>query len=140
AYLTNETIFDLTALPKHLIVIGGGPIGCELAQGFAMLGSKVTIVEAKNLLPKDDEDCVEIVRQTLKGMSIEILEGVQVKGITRRHDSTIEIQVASSEDAEIIVGSHLLVATGRKVNVEKLNLEKASVHYTSKGVVVNARL
>ncbi|WP_133139290.1 dihydrolipoyl dehydrogenase family protein [Legionella genomosp. 1] len=140
SYLTNETIFDLTVLPKHLIVIGGGPIGCELAQAFAMLGSKVTVVEAMKILPKDDRDCVAVVRQSLKDMNVEILEEAQVNEVSQKDESTIEVKISTSPDDKTLTGSHLLVATGRRANVEHLNLDKAGISYTKKGIEVNNRL
>ncbi|QDP73307.1 dihydrolipoamide dehydrogenase [Legionella israelensis] len=139
-YLTNETIFDLTLLPKHLIVIGGGPIGCELAQAFAMLGSKVTILEARKILPKDDEDGVEIVKNSLLAMKIDILEQAEVNEVTQKNAEILEVKVKTSSGEKIIEGSHLLIATGRKANIEQLNLDKAGVSYSSKGIEVNTRL
>ncbi|WP_133129033.1 dihydrolipoyl dehydrogenase family protein [Legionella nagasakiensis] len=139
-YLTNETIFDLTVLPKHLIVIGGGPIGCELAQAFAMLGSKVTLVEVMNILPKDDKDCVEVVRRSLKNMGIDILEETRVNEVVQKDESTIDVKITTPSEDQTISGSHLLVATGRRANVERLNLDTAGVSYTPKGITVNVRL
>jgi len=139
-YLTNETIFDITALPKHLMVIGGGPIGCELAQAFAMLGSKVTIIEAMSILPKDDKDCVAVVRDSLKDKGIEVLEQSQVNEVIRKNDATIDVLITTSKEDKILTGSHVLVATGRKPNVDKLHLEKANITYSKKGIDVNNRL
>jgi pyruvate/2-oxoglutarate dehydrogenase complex dihydrolipoamide dehydrogenase (E3) component len=139
-YLTNETIFDLTVLPKHLIVIGGGPIGCELAQAFVMLGSKVTIVEAMTILPKDDKECVAVVRQSLKDMGVEILEEAKVNEVIQDEESTITVKVSKPSDNIVLKGSHVLVATGRKPNIDKLDLDKACIAFTKKGIEVNARL
>lgn len=139
-YLTNETIFDLNVLPNHLIIIGGGPIGCELAQAYAMLGSKVTIVEVMAILAKDDKDCVSVVRQSLKDMNIDILEEAEVQKVAQKDESTIEVKITTSEGEKTITGSHLLVATGRRASVKNLGLEKAGVSYTQKGINVNDRL
>lgn len=139
-YLTNETIFDLKTLPKQLIVIGGGPIGCELAQAFAMLGSKVTIIEAMNILPKDDKDCVAIVRQSLKDTGIVVLEQSQVNEVVKKDEATIEVKISTPSEDKVLTGSHVLVATGRKPNIDKLNLEKADIAHSKKGVEVNNRL
>lgn len=139
-YLTNETIFDLKILPEHLIVIGGGPIGCELAQGFAMLGSKVTIVEAISLLPKDDKEAVAVVKQSLKDVGIDILEDAKVNEVAQENESAIEVKLSKSSEEIVLTGSHVLVATGRKPNVEKLGLDKAGISFTKKGIDVNARL
>lgn len=139
-YLSNETIFDITVLPKHLIVIGGGPIGCELAQAFAMLGSKVTIIEAMSILPKDDKDCVAVVRNSLKDTGIELLEQSQVNEVIRKDDATVDVLITTSKEDKVLNGSHVLVATGRKPNIDKLSLEKAGIAYSKKGIEVNSRL
>lgn len=139
-YLTNETIFDLQEQPEHLIVIGGGPIGCELAQAFAMLGSKVTILEGLNLLPKDDADCVAVIRNELEQMHISIYEQIKVQQIKPHPDSDITVAIEHQGKSLPITGSHLLIATGRSANVNGLGLEKAGVQYTPKGISVNQRL
>ncbi|KTD73847.1 dihydrolipoyl dehydrogenase family protein [Legionella tucsonensis] len=139
-YLTNETIFDLQEQPKHLIVIGGGPIGCELAQAFAMLGSKVTILEGLNILPKDDADCVAVIRQQLEEMNMTIYEQAKVQEIEAHPDTGIIVSFEYQNEASTISGSHLLIATGRRANVDGLDLEKANVNYTPKGIEVNQRL
>ncbi|MDI9640974.1 FAD-dependent oxidoreductase [Kamptonema cortianum] len=77
-YLTNKTIFKLKEKPDHLIVVGGGPIGCELAQAYSLLGVKTTILEAFSLLPKEDPEVVDVLRGSLKEDGVEVLEGAQV--------------------------------------------------------------
>lgn len=139
-YLTNETIFNITTLPSHLIVVGGGPIGCELTQAFAMLGSRVTIIEAMSILPKDDKDGVAVVRQSLKDTGIELLEESQVNEVVRKDDGTVDVLISNASEDRVLTGSHVLVATGRKPNVDKLNLEKAGIVYSKKGIEVNNRL
>lgn len=139
-YLTNETIFDLQERPEHLIVIGGGPIGCELAQAFAMLGSKVTILEGLNILPKDDADCVAVVRSQLEEMNIAIYEQAKVQQIESPPDSGIIVSFKRQNELETITGSHLLIATGRRANMDGLDLEKANIKHTPKGIEVNQRL
>ncbi|HHM2297816.1 TPA: FAD-dependent oxidoreductase [Legionella anisa] len=139
-YLTNETVFDLQKLPEHLIVIGGGPIGCELAQAFAMLGSKVTILEGLNILPKDDADCVAVIRNELEEMNITIYEQAKVQRIETQADNGIIVSFEYQNEPARITGSHLLIATGRRANVDGLDLEKALVKYTPKGIEVNQRL
>jgi len=139
-YLTNETLFDLQGQPEHLIVIGGGPIGCELAQAFAMLGSKVTILEGLNILPKDDADCVAVIRNQLKKMPIAIYEQVNVQQIESNQNAGITVSFKHQNKLATATGSHLLIATGRLANVQDLDLEKANVKYTSKGIEVNQRL
>ncbi|MBA3536096.1 MAG: FAD-dependent oxidoreductase [Tatlockia sp.] len=139
-YLTNETIFNLTEQPKHLIVIGGGPIGCELAQAFSMLGSKITLIEGFNLLPKDDVDCVAILRAQLKAMGIIIHEQAKVLGVEPHAHGGIKVSINQAGEKLAIRGSHLLIATGRRANVENLDLEKAGIVYSNKGIEVNSRL
>lgn len=139
-YLTNESIFDLKELPKHLIVIGGGPIGCELAQAFAMLGSKVTILEGLTILPKDDADCVAIVRSQLIAMNIGLHEQIQVQQVEPHPLVGITVTCSHKNRQFNITGSHLLIAAGRRANVRNLALEKTGVTFTSKGIEVNQRL
>ena len=139
-YLTNETIFDLKEQPKHLIVIGGGPIGCELAQAFSMLGSKVTIIEGLTILPKDDIDCVSILREQLNFMGVVIHEKSKVQKITHTTKNNIKIVIEKQKKTIIISGSHLLIATGRRANVGGLDLEKAGIRYSDKGIDVNSYL
>lgn len=135
SYLTNETIFDLKKKPDHLIVIGGGPIGCELAQAYSLLGVKTTILEAFSLLPKEDPEVVDVLRKSLKEDGVEVLEGAQVTSISQ---SKNEIKVSLGK--KVIEGSHLLIATGRKANVEGLGLERVGIRYTSRGIEVDQRL
>ncbi len=138
-YETNETIFNLTTLPKHLIVIGGGAIGCELAEAFALLGAKVSIVEGFKLLPKDDADAVEILRERLLALGVLLYEGIQVKAIAG-DEKTIEVHIEQEGKTLKIAGSHLLVSTGRRANVTDLGLDEAGVRYSDKGITVDARL
>ncbi|HGI8166029.1 TPA: NAD(P)/FAD-dependent oxidoreductase [Legionella pneumophila] len=139
-FLTNETIFDLKEQPEHLIVIGGGPIGCELAQAFAMLGSKVTILEGLNILPKDDADCVAMVRCQLEEMNIFIYEHIKVQQIEPHPETGMTVSMEHQGEPLTITGSHLLIATGRRANVNDLDLEKANIKYSPKGIEVNQRL
>ncbi|KTD24754.1 mercuric reductase [Legionella lansingensis] len=138
-YETNETIFNLQTLPKHLMVIGGGPIGCELAQAFAMLGSEVSIIEAMTILPKDDRDCVAIVKHQLEETGVRFYEQSQVNLIANLK-SGIDVQIETPKGVCTLTGSHVLVATGRRPNIAQLDLDKAGVRYSAKGIEVNARL
>jgi len=134
-YETNETIFSLKTQPKHLIVIGGGPIGCELAQAFAMLGTQVTILEAFKILPNDDADCVDIIRKKFELMNIVIHEDIKIQNINQQ-----TVSIKNNGKMIDIQGSHILVATGRRANVNHLDLEKAGVQYSPKGIEVDKRL
>ncbi|HEX5796210.1 MAG TPA: mercuric reductase [Geminicoccaceae bacterium] len=138
-YLTNETIFDLTERPEHLIVLGGGPIGCELAQAHRRLGAKVTVLELFAILPKDDPAAVEVVRGQLRKEGIELREHVEVTGV-ERDGNGVAVTITEAGTRQRIAGSHLLVAAGRRPNVEGLGLEAAGVEYGPKGIAVDARL
>ncbi len=140
SYLTNETIFSIKEKPKHLIVIGGGPIGCELAQAFAMLGSEVTLLDVLNILPNDDADCVAIVHEQLEKMDIAIYEQIKELQIKSYESPNITVSFKYQNTQLTISGSHLLIAAGRQVNINSLDLDKANVKYTSKAIAVNARL
>lgn len=138
-YYTNETIFDLTETPKHLIVIGGGPIGLEMAQAHRHLGSEVSVLEMFSIMPKDDQELVEVVRKQLVQDGIALNEGVKVIG-TRAHNDGVEVTIERDGKTETVQGSHLLIAAGRQVNVDGLNLEAAKIDYTKRGINVDARL
>lgn len=138
-YLTNETIFDLTELPEHLLVIGGGPIGCELAQAFAMLGSKVTLLEGLSILNKDDAACVKIVEQSLSECGIKIYQHAQVKRVGSTA-SGIRVEAQLDNESVSFDGSHLLVAVGRKPNIDALNCEAAGIEINRGGIIVNDKL
>jgi pyruvate/2-oxoglutarate dehydrogenase complex dihydrolipoamide dehydrogenase (E3) component len=133
-YLTNETIFDLDATPAHLIVIGGGPIGLELAQAHRRLGARVTVLEALRILPKDDPALVEVVRRRLAAEDVEIIEGAGVERVETGNGVTA---IAGGRRIE---GSHLLVAAGRRPQFDHLGLDAAEVAHTPKGVTVDRRL
>jgi pyruvate/2-oxoglutarate dehydrogenase complex dihydrolipoamide dehydrogenase (E3) component len=138
-YFTNETVFDNTVLPEHLIIIGGGPIGLELAQAHRRLGARVTVLEAKSILPKDDAEAVAIVREALTKEGVVIREGAAVTAVSKA-DGGVAVTTARNGQNDVIVGSHLLLAVGRAVNVGDLNLEAAGVKYSRKGVDVDAGL
>jgi pyruvate/2-oxoglutarate dehydrogenase complex dihydrolipoamide dehydrogenase (E3) component len=139
-YLTNESIFDLSEQPDHLIVIGGGPIGIEIAQSFRRLGSKVTVVERYGLLAKDEPEAVEILRHALVGEGVAVYENSGVTNVAR-NGPNIDVRIApSSGYARVITGSHLLVATGRKPNTSGLGLDAAGIEMTPRGIIVNGRL
>ena len=134
-YLTNETIFNLTETPKHLIILGGGPIGIEMAQAHRQLGADVTILIRSHMMPKDDPELVDFVRTRLQQDGIHIVEQTSVENITQLND---EIVVKTGD--EIYTGSHLLVATGRQVNADSLDLEAANVAYDNHGIRIDERL
>lgn len=139
AFLTNETIFELREKPERLIIIGGGPIGMEMAQAHSRLGSIVTVLEAFDPLGKDDPEHTSIVLEKLKKEGIEILSRIKINNITESKSGVkIELEDAGSERQ--IKGTHLLVAAGRSANVTGLNLEAAGVEYSKRGIVVDSGL
>jgi pyruvate/2-oxoglutarate dehydrogenase complex dihydrolipoamide dehydrogenase (E3) component len=139
-YLTNETVFELTETPAHMIVIGGGPIGIELAQAHRRLGAKVTVLEAlPSIMPKDDPEAVAFVRRRLAQEGVTIIEGAKVDGVAR-HANGISVEVTKGGVAHHIEGTQLLIATGRRPNVEGLGLEAAGIAFERSGIKVDARL
>ena len=139
-HLTNESIFDLARLPEHLIVLGGGPIGVEMAQAHRLLGSRVTIVEAVSLLGKDDPELVDVVRRRLKADGIALHEATKATAIARAADGAIAVEVADSTGTARLAGSHLLVATGRVPTIDGLALDQAGIAHTRAGITVDSRL
>ena len=135
-YETNETIFDLRDQPEHLIIIGGGPIGMEMAQAHVRLGSRVTVLEGAKALGKDDPELAAIALERLRAEGIEIIEGA----LAARIEGSAGNITVHTKDGQTFNGSHLLMAVGRTPNVDKLDLEKAGVEYDRKGLKVDASL
>jgi pyruvate/2-oxoglutarate dehydrogenase complex dihydrolipoamide dehydrogenase (E3) component len=135
-YETNETLFDLRERPKHLLIVGGGPIGMEMAQAHIRLGSKVTVIEGAKALGKDDPELAEVVLNSLRDEGVEIAEDALAAEI-RGKAGAIEIE---TKDGRIFKGSHLLMAVGRKSNIDKLNLEAAGIERTRNGIQIDAGL
>lgn len=138
-YLTNENIFDLTEAPDHLVIIGGGPIGCEMAQAHRQLGCQVTVIEAGHILPKDDPDLTAIVRSTLVDQGVALVEGAKVTSVGRAAEGIVVAYEREGQTSQIS-GSHLLVAAGRKASVDGLGLEEAGIKHGPKGIEVDAGL
>ena len=138
-YLTNENIFKLTEQPKELIVIGGGPIGLEMAQAFRRLGSKVTVLEAATPLAKDDPECAAIVLDRLEREGVVIRSGVKVTRIAHAGGS-VTVTFAGGGGEETVTGTHVLVATGRKPTTDGLDLDAAGVRHDRSGITVNRKL
>ena len=140
-YLTNENVFSLTKLPASLAVIGGGPIGCELAQAFQRLGSQVTIFHrGDHLLNKEDSEAAHIVQESLIKDGIRLVLGCQMSGVEKTAQGKI-IHFECSGKRQSIVVDEILAGAGRQPNVESLNLEAVGVEYDlRKGVMVNDNL
>jgi mercury(II) reductase len=140
-YLTNETVFSLTEKPKRLAVIGGGPIGCELAQTFQRLGSHVVLFHKNaHILDREDTDAAEIVQKTFIHEGIELILNCQLQRVERQNGAKVIYYEVNGRKGSIAV-DEILAGAGRAPNVEGLNLEGVGVKYDiKKGVIVNDRL
>jgi pyruvate/2-oxoglutarate dehydrogenase complex dihydrolipoamide dehydrogenase (E3) component len=139
-YRTNESIFDLEALPARLVILGAGPIGCEMAQSFARFGAHVTLIDrGARVLPRDDADAALIVQQALVEDGVEIVSQAEVAQVGRQ-GAEIFVRVMRDGVESLHVCDELLVAIGRAPNVESMGLDAANVAFTAKGVTVDDRL
>ncbi|WP_220747857.1 MULTISPECIES: NAD(P)/FAD-dependent oxidoreductase [Jannaschia] len=123
-YETNETIFDLMEQPAHLIVVGGGPIGMEMAQAHVRLGCKVTVIEGGKALGKDDPEMAEVVLKRLRAEGVEIIEGAQAERVSGAAGA-VTVHTSQGDYS----GTHLLMAVGRKANIDRLNLDAAGIKH-----------
>ncbi|MEM9432346.1 MAG: FAD-dependent oxidoreductase [Pseudomonadota bacterium] len=135
-YLTNETLWELRDRPKHLLIIGGGPIGIEMAQAHLRLGSKVTVIEGETAMGKDDPELAAIVLDRMRAEGMTIEEGALAEKISGKAGAI----TVHAKDGRVFKGTHLLVAVGRAANVKDLQLEKAGVTYSRRGIDVDASL
>ena len=135
-YSTNETIFALNEKPEHLIIIGGGPIGIEMAQAHRRLGCQVTVLEAFTIMGRDDPDLVGRLMTKMTDEGIRLIEQARITSITK-NGTRINIDIS---DGDSIEGTHLLVAAGRKPNIDALNLEAANIKYNARGIETDNRL
>jgi pyruvate/2-oxoglutarate dehydrogenase complex dihydrolipoamide dehydrogenase (E3) component len=133
---TNETLFDLREKPDHLLILGGGPIGIEMAQAHIRLGCKVTVIEGAKALGRDDPELAAVVLKALRGEGVEIAEGAMAAKISGQAGA-IKVE---AEDGRSFQGSHLLVALGRRTNIDRLNLKAAGIETTRAGIKVDASL
>jgi pyruvate/2-oxoglutarate dehydrogenase complex dihydrolipoamide dehydrogenase (E3) component len=138
-HLTNETVFDLADCPRHLIVIGGSAVGLELAQAFRRLGAEVTVLDAGTPLAGDDPECAAVVLDALAREGVTLHAGVKIAQV-RRALARVQVDIATPEGETTIEGSHLLVAAGRRPNVEDLDLDAAGIRYALTGIGVDRRL
>lgn len=140
SYVTNVEVFSLKKLPDSLIVLGGGPVGAEMAQAFARLGSKVTVIQsAGQLLPQEDKDIANLIKDKLESESVEIHLNARASKVSQENGK-ISVMFEQEGKTETVKGETLLVATGRAANVEGLDLEKAGIEYTPRGIKVDNRL
>lgn len=139
--LTGDTVFDLARRPGHLVIIGGDPVGIQLAQAFRRLGSQVTVLaEAGGVLPGEDPEMASVVVRRLRAEGVELREGVKVTGVERRGKTSVRVLIETADGNDDVDGSHLLVALGRTPDVEKLDLKKARVALKDNAVDVSAML
>lgn len=139
-WLTNETIFDLEEPPGHLVILGGGPIGLEMAQAHARLGCRVTVLEAtRRIAVREDEELVEGLRPSLLADGVEIREGARVARLEPPEDGTPGV-VAVLEDGARVAGTHLLLAVGRAPRLSGLDLPAGNVAATARGVATRKDL
>ena len=137
--LTSETVFNLTELPARLLVVGGGPIGCELAQAFARLGSRVTVLQrGDRLLPKDDPDAGAMLAGVFRDEGIEVRFGTTPTRVGR-DAAGLGVEVGGPGGVEVLRADRILVAAGRRPNVERLGLDAAGVAHGPRGVTVDWR-
>jgi pyruvate/2-oxoglutarate dehydrogenase complex dihydrolipoamide dehydrogenase (E3) component len=140
-YLTNETLFTLTELPARLVVVGAGPIGCEMAQAFARLGSRVVLVEnARGVLPREDKDAATIVAEALRRDGVEIRCATQIREVRGASGGDKSLVLECGGNVAVVTADAILVAVGRAPNVEGLDLEAAGVAYDRSGVTVDDQL
>ena len=134
-YLTNESLFELTTLPEHLVILGAGPIGLELGQAFVRLGSRVTVLEADRALPREDADLARIVIEAIRREGVDLMEGAKATGVSGSAGAVSVTYSLNGEDRSV-QGSHLLVATGRAPSVEGLNLSAAGIGLDDRGAIL----
>jgi pyruvate/2-oxoglutarate dehydrogenase complex dihydrolipoamide dehydrogenase (E3) component len=137
--LTNDTIFGLRDKPDHLVIIGGGPIGIEMAVAHRRLGARVTVIERFSILPHDEPELVEALRTVLRLDGITLLESTEIASIEHLPGSVV-VRFKNGDPDVAITGSHLLVAAGRQPVLEDLRLDLAGVAHDLKGIGVDGRL
>jgi pyruvate/2-oxoglutarate dehydrogenase complex dihydrolipoamide dehydrogenase (E3) component len=138
-YLTSETVFSLKELPGHLVVVGAGAVGLELAQAFRRLGSQVTVLEAGEALAREDPEAVAVVLAALERDGVVVRTGVEVTRVAHAIGH-LAVTIAAGGREEHVGGTHILMATGRGPVTDGLDLEAARVRYDGSGIAVNRRL
>ena len=137
-YLTNETLFTLTELPRRFGIIGAGPIGAEMAQSFARFGSEVTLVTSeRGLMPKEDPDAVKVVQQSMERDGVRFVTGARGVVLSGEANGAVRLRYDHPTEGYDIVVDKLLIAVGRAPNVEGLGLDKVGVEYSSQGVKID---
>jgi pyruvate/2-oxoglutarate dehydrogenase complex dihydrolipoamide dehydrogenase (E3) component len=140
-YLTNQTIFSLEEIPESLAVIGGGPVGVEMAQAFRRLGAEVTVIQrGARLLPRDDAELTDQLEELLRAEGIHILKEAEVTDVHRSESGEKALDIRQAERTVIVHAAEILVGAGRRPNVEELNLQAIGVRHDASGVWTDARL
>lgn len=143
SYHTNETIFADRDKPDHLVIIGGGPIGIEMAQAHCRLGVNVTVVEALTVMGRDDQELVSILKNQLIDEGVTFIEETSVTNIDQKidpsnqHRTLITLQLS---DGQTLMASHLLVAAGRRPSMDRLDLDLAGINHDRRGIITDKRL
>lgn len=136
-YLTNDSLFEISNLPKDFIIIGGGPIGTEMSQAFSNLGSNVTVIDmAPRIMVNDDEELVEILKNELEKQGVTYVLNAEVQRLSKKEDRVL-VHIKKDNKEQVIEGDALLLATGRKANLNGLNLDSTGVKYTKSGIIVD---
>jgi pyruvate/2-oxoglutarate dehydrogenase complex dihydrolipoamide dehydrogenase (E3) component len=134
-YLTNSSMMEVDFLPEHLVILGGSYVGLEFAQMYRRFGSKVTVIQRDaRLIPREDEDVSQAIRDILEEEGIGVLTGADVTRVENRNGK-VALRVALTDEVMEVVGSHLLVATGRRPNTDDLGLERAGVETDARGYI-----
>ncbi|MGN6550689.1 MAG: dihydrolipoyl dehydrogenase family protein [Pararhizobium sp.] len=139
-YLTNETLFDETRLPDRLIVIGGGPIGLEMAQAYRRLGAEVTVIEAARALSREDPELASVVVRRLQAEGVTLLEETAVERVEKSEEGRVRVYWRKGAEAGAAEGQSLLVATGRAAGIDGLGLDAAGIRHDHRGILVRANL
>ncbi len=140
SHFTNETIFANRNRPGHLVIIGGGPVGLEMAQAHRRLGSQVTVLEAATVLAKDDPELAAIVLGKLAQEGVSIRQGAKVTSVEKHGRTGVRVHFETAKEPERIDATHLLIAAGRKPNIDDLGLEAAGIDFDRKGISVTDKL
>jgi pyruvate/2-oxoglutarate dehydrogenase complex dihydrolipoamide dehydrogenase (E3) component len=138
-YLTNETLFERAPAPTHLLVLGGGPMGAEMAQAYRRLGAAVTLIQASRLLPRDDAELAGVVAHRLAQEGVRLIEGAKAIRVDWT-DEGVALELSGAGAPVRVEGSHVLVAAGRRAHLGGLGLEAAGIAATEAGITVDARL
>lgn len=140
-YLTNETIFDLEKIPSSMTIVGGGPIGTEMCQAFRRLGCEVTVLVRSRILPKEELELTQILKNNLTSEGVKFIIGMQIIKFHNESDGRITAEIKTKEgEIKKITSDMLFIAAGRKPNINDLNLENANIMYNEKGVQTNSIL